>query len=447
MVSISCPLLSATYGPSSHPTQLRSPPDPGEAAPPALRHQIDNSTLSSTARTNSVHVFPEALTVDTARAVDPIHQVSEDVHVSNQPSDTNGLPPSPSMSSLFSDSKSDKSPITSLTLQFSSDENDGNSPVGGSSPVTFAMGDLDGEDWVVEFRDTDVSERSPLTFARIDFDLDDDDDLGTAYYRRVSWPMTVPVTNSVSANDDLGDDTLDATIPLKTLRRQSRSLDNFNLSDLPTANDTGATIGLFAKTNRDALPSPIQTQRDIGEQPNELDIQYILSAQCDGRSSKRSSAALSYVQLPPKMHDTGYLLALRRKLAGSTRPPSAGANDEDTFTRILEKWDSEYDARKDHWTIKRQDDVDTHDNLSTIRGPPFGYPRGSQHDTVGRSSRLRAKAKEKDKAVGFKGMTPGTEEIWKCGLMGMFKAERINYPGMLITALLQHLRSTNLPHS
>jgi hypothetical protein len=75
-------------------------------------------------------------------------------------------------------------------------------------------------------------------------------------------------------------------------------LDNFNLSDLPTANDAGVTIGLFAKMNWDALSSPIPTRCDVEERPSELDIQYILSAQCDGRSSTHSSAALSYVQLP-----------------------------------------------------------------------------------------------------------------------------------------------------
>jgi hypothetical protein len=294
------------------------------------------------------------------------------------------------------------------------------------------MGDLDGENWVVEFNDTDVSEWSPLTFARVDFDLDDDDDenFGRAYYRRVSWPLTVSMANSVDVSNIENGET-DGKLSPKALRRHSRSLDSVNLSDLPIAGDSGPGIGLLVQTNRDTLGSPINSRRDIGERTlpsKELDIQYILSAQSDSLDSRRSSAALSYVQLPPKMHEPGYLFSLRRKLAGSARISSTdGASDEDTFTRVLEEWDSDYDVRKDYWTIKRQDDDVTHDSHNTTRGPSFYHSKNSQNDSIGRSS--RGKTKTKDKTFGNKGMSPGTEEIWKCGFMGMFKVERISYLG------------------
>jgi hypothetical protein len=269
-----------------------------------------------------------------------------------------------------------------------------------------------------------VSERSPLTFARLDFDLDDEDDenFGRAYYRRVSWPLTVSMANSVDVSDIDDGEKGDKLSP-RALRRHSRSLDSVNLSDLPISGDSGPAIGLLLQTNRDALGSPINSRRDIGERTlpsKELDIQYILSAQSDSLDSKRSSAALSYVQLPPKMHEPSYLFSLRRKLAGSARIPSTDcARDEDTFTRVLEEWDADYDVRKDYWTIKRQDDVVTHDS--------YGNSKNSQNDSIGRSS--RGKTKSKDKTPGNKGMSPGMEEIWSCGFIGMFKVERISYRG------------------
>jgi hypothetical protein len=238
------------------------------------------------------------------------------------------------------------------------------------------------------------------------------------------------MANSVDVSN-IDDSERGGKLSPKTLRRHSRSLDSVNLSDLPISGDAGPMIGLLVQTNQDTLGSPIDSRRDIGERTlpsKELDIHYILSAQTDSLDSRRSSAALSYVQLPPKMHEPGYLFSLRRKLASSARIPSTDyASDEDTFTRVLEEWDADYDVRKDYWTNKRQDDVVMHDSHNTIRGPPFGHSKNSQNDAIGRSS--RGKTKAKDKIPGNKGMSPGTEEIWKCGFMGMFKVERSSHSG------------------
>jgi hypothetical protein len=73
-------------------------------------------------------------------------------------------------------------------------------------------------------------------------------------YRRVSWPLTVSMANSIDVSN-IDDDERRGKLSPKALRRHSRNLGSVNLSDLPISGDSEPPIGLLVQANPDTLGS------------------------------------------------------------------------------------------------------------------------------------------------------------------------------------------------
>jgi hypothetical protein len=414
---ISIPYSTTPHGISSHPTQ-HSPIGPSRVVPSvAVYHDIPTNVTVANINITAV----ERQANDDSQCEDPACILETSTAMQTDPMDPNMAPQRlhtqdlSSSASISSNAKSTHSPTSPVAMYPDTDDETDNSKLDGS-PLTFATHDSDDDDkYDYEYHadlcmQLDEAEGSPLTFAKPD--LDEDEELGLLLQRRGSWPI-IPGPILANAEDDTDEAGVDGKSGVNILKRRSKSLTFDDPAPIPP---------------KDNWMGQAQHQNDAEECAvyGELDIEYILDGQAN---SHRSPDQSRYTQRQPRPPEVGYLLSLRRKLTGSARTPSIIAtNEEDTFTKNLEKWDPDYDTLKEYWTIRRQEEVDRINPRTTLASN-VGSVSEKASVSESRMSREKNKSKEKEKQVVNKGMAPGTHEYWRCGFVGMFKAERMTYMG------------------
>ncbi|KAG9316760.1 hypothetical protein JVU11DRAFT_2822 [Chiua virens] len=289
--------------------------------------------------------------------------------------------PSSSSASVTTSRSSSRASMRTSTEQFSSeDELEIDDYDGNSSPVTFAREYLNDYD-----EDFDFNHPGPSTSRASIFDG-----------RRGSLPMAIP--GAVQGSDVYSNRSREGSI--LTIRRPSRSLDDSSThrsslgGEDPTVHPKSEPSSRAGRISLEQLQASQQQVVETNAWDG-LDLQYILSRQSEG-SIRSFNSHLSFVQS---------IAAAARSSSQhiSTIAPFAGGSTTgfgDTFTTHIQNNDSSFNTIRYWWSFQRE--------------------------KADASSSMRRRQQAQHRADKLSKETPSrTQEMWRCGLVGRFKVDRL----------------------